>query len=342
MFFKPNKRQRSESDPPLETHNVMKLWAVPSTDKIHDEHVVSTSSVMPQQRSPVVVSLVPADHCAAVLPKASRPYKAGKDGSMSTNAMALITSISSSHRVVVIDVETTGFHYPRRIMEIAAVEMCEGELSGFLFHRIVNASQSLALERSSSGSIEDNDSTKKPEDVHPRARAVHAIMPNDEHAGGEEAAVMRQFLRFCVGNKASSLALHQNDWSSVRWPVMVGHNASFDIAIVNEHLARVLGAPPHALIPLVKSLGEVSPRLASTDSMTLCTMQLFRWMFPVQATGGTSLDAVAQFFAVRGRDDRALSGHHGALTDASMTAKIFCSLRAIAVDASESGPIVEV
>jgi hypothetical protein len=44
---------------------------------------------------------------------------------------------------------------------------------------------------------------------------------------------------------------------------------------------------------------------------------------------------VAQFFAVRGRNDRALSGHHGALADASMTARIFCSLRAIAADAPD-------
>lgn len=295
-------------------NNILQLWgAAPSAlvDNVPASCPPATSTSPSLTRS-----LVPAEHAGPV----SSPH-----------VIALLASIPSSQRVVVVDVETTGFHQPMRIMELAAVELQGDEPTGLLFHRVVNASQSLELRRCGSS---ESLLQKRSSDVHPRARAVHAISPDDEKAGGDEETVLRNFLRFCLGGDVQALLGNgESDWSSIQWPVVVGHNASFDIAVINEHLTRRLGVPERALIPSVGSLRTTAD--INTAPFSLCTMQLFRMLYPAQSKCGSSLDAVAQFFSVPGREARSQSGHHGALLDASVTASVFCALRAVAADSIE-------
>jgi len=102
-------------------------------------------------------------------------------------------------RIVVFDTETTGFSNDDCIVEIGAVELVNGEVTGVQFHSYVNATR-----RS-----------------HPGALKVHGLTSN----------FLSKYRR--VGRVLTSFF----DW--VRDARLIAHNAAFDVRMLNAELRRL-------------------------------------------------------------------------------------------------------
>ena len=167
-------------------------------------------------------------------------------------------------RQIFLDTETTGLSAADgdRIVEIGCIEMFNRRLSGRTLHHYLNP------ERPSN----------------PEAVRVHGL--TDEFLADKPkfAAIVDELLEFIGGAE------------------LVIHNAAFDIAFLNEELARC-GKPPVA-----------AHECTVTDSLLLA-----REMFPGKAN---SLDALCKRLEVD-NSNRAL---HGALLDAGLLAEVYIQI----------------
>jgi len=106
-------------------------------------------------------------------------------------------------RIVVFDTETTGFSNNDCIVEIGAVELINGEVTGVQFHSYVNA----------------------PRRSHPAALKVHGLTPD----------FLSKYRR--VGRVLTSFF----DW--VNDARLIAHNAAFDVRMINAELGRLKRPP---------------------------------------------------------------------------------------------------
>jgi len=106
-------------------------------------------------------------------------------------------------RIVVFDTETTGFSNNDCIVEIGAVELINGEVTGVQFHSYVNA----------------------PRQSHPAALKVHGLT----------ADFLSKYRR--VGRVLTSFF----DW--VNDARLIAHNAAFDVRMINAELGRLKRPP---------------------------------------------------------------------------------------------------
>ncbi len=182
-------------------------------------------------------------------------------------------------RQIFLDTETTGLAADNgdRIVEIGCIEMDNRRLTGRTLHHYLNP------ERSS----------------HPDAVRVHGL--TDEFLADKPrfAAIAEELLAFVEGAE------------------VIIHNASFDVAFLDEELAR-LGKPPFA-----QHVAQV------TDSL-----QMAREQYPGKAN---SLDALCKRLEVD-NSNRAL---HGALLDAGLLAEVYIRMTrgqdSLVIDMADEG-----
>lgn len=218
-------------------------------------------------------------------------YLRPKRRKISPNEHDMFLKFKNSKRVVVFDLETTGFSGQDQIIEIGAVECLQGGVpSGFLFHSYISVTA----------------------DVHPKAEEVHGFSKPKLSAYPQYKFVLRQFERF-VGSS-----------------LLVSHNTNFDSRILKQEFQRLhdeeqqhesvtdktaTPSPNH-------SMSTVLPTTNFQHENMLCTMVHFRHIFPGHSA---DLDAICHYFGI----DRSSRVSHGALTDARLTAELFkflCSL----------------
>jgi len=164
-------------------------------------------------------------------------------------------------RQIFLDTETTGLSAESgdRIVEIGCVEMLNRRLSGNNLHHYLNPQRS----------------------SHPDAARVHGL--TDEFLADKPpfASIADDLLDYLAGAE------------------IIIHNAAFDVAFLNQELARIGRDPVHAHV------GQV------TDSLLMA-----RELFPGKAN---SLDALCRRLEVD-NSNRAL---HGALLDAGLLAEVY-------------------
>ena len=168
-------------------------------------------------------------------------------------------------RQIVLDTETTGLEVSQghRVIEIGAVELVDRRLTGRHFHRYLNPERDV-----DDGAFE----------VHGLSREFLADKPRFVDVADE-------FLEF-VGQTE-----------------LVIHNAPFDVAFLDQELARVPGAP--------RALGSVCRVI---DSLALA-----RHKHPGQKN---SLDALCRRYQV----DNSARQLHGALLDAEILADVYLAM----------------
>ncbi len=167
-------------------------------------------------------------------------------------------------RLVFLDTETTGLD-PRlghRIIEVAAVEAIGREMTGKHLHSYFDPER----------------------DIDSGATAVHGFTWDDLRGKPKFAAMADELLTFMCGAR------------------VVIHNASFDIAFIDQELAK-LRQPPIA-----------KRQITITDSLLLA-----REKFPGKRN---SLDALCDRLGV----DNAHRNLHGALLDARLLAEVYFAL----------------
>ena len=164
-------------------------------------------------------------------------------------------------RQIFLDTETTGLSAESgdRIVEIGCVEMLNRRLSGNNLHHYLNPQRS----------------------SHPDAARVHGL--TDEFLADKPpfASIADDLLDYLAGAE------------------IIIHNAAFDVAFLNQELARIGRDPVHAHVDQV------------TDSLLMA-----RELFPGKAN---SLDALCRRLEVD-NSNRAL---HGALLDAGLLAEVY-------------------
>jgi DNA polymerase-3 subunit epsilon len=168
-------------------------------------------------------------------------------------------------RQIVLDTETTGLEVSQghRVIEIGAVELVDRRLTGRHFHRYLNPERDI-----DDGAFE----------VHGLSRAFLADKPRF-------VEIVDEFLAFVDGAE------------------LVIHNAPFDVAFLDQELARVAGAPA--------GLGSVCRVI---DSLALA-----RHKHPGQKN---SLDALCRRYQV----DNSARQLHGALLDAEILADVYLAM----------------
>jgi DNA polymerase III epsilon subunit family exonuclease len=120
----------------------------------------------------------------------------------------------------------------------------------------------------------------------PLALQCHGLAPSFLASKPPPALVIPAFVKFVDG------------------AVLVGHNVSFDLRMLNAELARLS-------MPLVPGVA------------VLCTKQLFKAVFPMH-TDQKKLDDLLDFFGVERNNLR--KNAHGALLDADLTVELFQAL----------------
>ena len=170
-------------------------------------------------------------------------------------------------RQVVLDTETTGLTVEKgnRIVEIGCIELLERRPTGRIFHRYLNP---------------DRDMEQGALEVTGLTREFLADKPRF-------AEIADEFLAFVAGAE------------------LVIHNAAFDMAFLENELARLDRGDP-----------TLASQVAVTDSLALA-----RERFPGQRN---SLDALCRRFGV----DNAHRELHGALLDAQLLAEVYLALTA--------------
>jgi DNA polymerase-3 subunit epsilon len=168
-------------------------------------------------------------------------------------------------RQIVLDTETTGLEVSQghRVIEIGGVELVDRRLTGRHFHRYLNPERDI-----DDGAFE----------VHGLSRAFLSDKPRF-------ADVAEEFLAF-VGDAE-----------------LIIHNAPFDVAFLDQELARIPGAP--------RGLASVC---RITDSLALA-----RHKHPGQKN---SLDALCRRYQV----DNSARQLHGALLDAEILADVYLAM----------------
>jgi len=173
-----------------------------------------------------------------------------------------VDDLPYSGRVVVFDVETTGLSNEDGVVEYGAVELINGARTGNIFQSYCKPNAS----------------------VHEAAFAAHGL--SDE------------FLKEYPSSNVIT-------WNFVRWlsagdaPLLVAHNAAFDMRMLHNEMLRARITLP-------------------TQLTTFCTMKYFKKKVPGHRF---SLDALRDYFGLEIQRDL-----HGALLDSEITAKVFQKL----------------
>jgi hypothetical protein len=110
------------------------------------------------------------------------------------------------HRVVVFDVETTGFTKNDQVIEIAAVEVVRGRITGNMFHCFIQLNDGVSVD-------------ERAQEVHGISEKVLKNCINDEldvELNSTTDAVLKRFIRF-VSNAD-----------------LVAHNAAFDFRMLKQ------------------------------------------------------------------------------------------------------------
>jgi DNA polymerase III subunit epsilon len=164
-------------------------------------------------------------------------------------------------RQVFLDTETTGLSADSgdRVVEIGCIEMLNRRLSGRTLHHYLNP--------------------ERPN--HPDAVRVHGLTDDFLADKPRFAAIADELLAFIDGAE------------------LIAHNASFDVAFLNEELARLGKGPVHVHVAQV------------TDSLLMA-----RDFYPGKAN---SLDALCKRLEV----DNSNRAVHGALLDAGLLAEVY-------------------
>jgi DNA polymerase-3 subunit epsilon len=218
-------------------------------------------------------------------------------------------------RWVMIDTETTGVGNADSIVEIAAVEVVDRKRTGAVFHRRCKPTSAM----------------------HPRAEECHglsAAMLQDEDEFAEVAPHVLRFMRITADVRTpcdaarelydGALAPQSASQSNVGpqppkgdagppdasrlLPMLVTHNARFDCRMIDNALRR-----------------DGFPALDAQGFRKVCSMQLFRAMYPKQRA---SLDACCDFLGIAGRG----GAQHGALLDTEVAAQMMIALVNILAD----------
>ncbi|MBX3706875.1 MAG: DNA polymerase III subunit epsilon [Pseudomonadales bacterium] len=168
-------------------------------------------------------------------------------------------------RQVVLDTETTGLEVGQghRVIEIGAVELVGRKLTGRHFHRYLNPER----------------------DVDDGAYAVHGLSREFLADKPRFADVAQDFLAFVTDAE------------------LIIHNAPFDLAFLDQELARVPGAP-----------ARLADFCRVTDSLALA-----RHKHPGQKN---NLDALCRRYQV----DNSARDLHGALLDAEILADVYLAM----------------
>lgn len=168
-------------------------------------------------------------------------------------------------RQIVLDTETTGLEVSQghRVIEIGAVELVDRRLTGRHFHRYLNPERP----------VDDG------------AFEVHGLSLEFLSDKPRFADIVAEFLEFVSDAE------------------LIIHNAPFDVAFLDQELARIAGAP--------RGIGSIC---RVTDSLALA-----RHKHPGQKN---SLDALCRRYQV----DNSARQLHGALLDAEILADVYLAM----------------
>ena len=204
---------------------------------------------------------------------------------------------------IVIDIETTGLRpQDERIIEIAALRICDGELQD-QFTTLLNPHRDVPQEITDLTGISDGLLADKPSfaEILPDLLAFLRDKPGSAVAATTEQAATATTIPTAAGT------------SSLETPRLVGHNVSFDFSFLQHEILRLqLGdvAPgPDPVSP------PYTPRL-------VCTAEASRSLIPRESVGRYRLGNVASYLKVPHRP------LHRAMSDALATYDVLRALSA--------------
>lgn len=267
---------------------------------------------------------------------------------------------------MVVDVETTGFGAEGHVLELAAIEVAAAsspqqdqlgndsteqdqsevvvrqggvavlQPTGFQFHSLVNVHAAPLLV---SPPLQKEGEEGRPKGkerrsyMERRAQAVHGVTDAQLHDSPNIHTVMSQFQRWCRclrhvhqwkddDDDTTTTDTHTQSKRRVVVVVLVAHNAAFDAPMIVRELQRTDNNTVASPAPLWQR--------------TVCTMQLFHELFPLERK---DLRSACAFFGIDVRRSASSSGdekqqQHSALADATATAQLLRHLVAVIVDDS--------